>query len=88
MYLLHSMTDLNLSTVTWSINLAMPTPHVTALLRKSSAMDFLIKGREKRASECFPGGCSTEVSEAEESLEGYVCFLSILFCICSPLGYS
>lgn len=51
-----------------------PVP-VTALLRKSAAFDFLHKVREKRAAECFPGGCSTEVSETQELIEvdsGYV----------------
>ncbi|XP_076603354.1 uncharacterized protein LOC143330560 isoform X2 [Chaetodon auriga] len=43
-----------------------------ALLRKSTAMDFLQKVREKRASECFPGGCSRDVSEAGEMVEGDV----------------
>ncbi|KAK7128129.1 hypothetical protein R3I93_020664 [Phoxinus phoxinus] len=37
-----------------------------ALLRKSSAVDFL---REKRAVRCQHGGCSSEDSEAEELLE-------------------
>ncbi|TDH14163.1 hypothetical protein EPR50_G00041660 [Perca flavescens] len=40
-----------------------------ALLRKSTATDFLQKIREKRESECFPGGCSSEVSEAGELME-------------------
>ncbi|KAG7238333.1 hypothetical protein INR49_031045 [Caranx melampygus] len=52
-----------------------------ALLRKSTASDFLQKIREKRAPECFPGGCSTEVSESAELLEvdmGYVSSLSLV----------
>lgn len=40
-----------------------------ALLRKSTASDFLQKIRAKRVSECFPGGCSTEDSEAGELIE-------------------
>ncbi|XP_014022067.1 uncharacterized protein isoform X1 [Salmo salar] len=40
-----------------------------ALLRKSTAADFLRPVREKRAAECFPAGCSMEDSEAEELLE-------------------
>ncbi|CAK6955811.1 hypothetical protein EPR50_G00041660 [Scomber scombrus] len=40
-----------------------------ALLRKSTASDFLQKIRAKRTSECFPGGCSTEDSEARELME-------------------
>lgn len=54
---------------------------VIALLRKSTASDFLQKIREKRASECFPGGCSTEVIEVGELLEvdvGYVSSDSLL----------
>ncbi|TRZ02720.1 hypothetical protein DNTS_004542 [Danionella cerebrum] len=41
----------------------------TALLRKSSAVDFLKSGRERRALRCFNGGCSSEDSEAEEAPE-------------------
>ncbi|KAF4107065.1 hypothetical protein G5714_011429 [Onychostoma macrolepis] len=40
-----------------------------ALLRKSSAVDFLRSGRERRAVRCQQGGCSSEDSEAEELLE-------------------
>ncbi|KAL7837199.1 hypothetical protein SRHO_G00269100 [Serrasalmus rhombeus] len=40
-----------------------------ALLRRSSATDFLRSGRERRASRCMNGGCSSEDSEAEELLE-------------------
>ncbi|KAM4583173.1 uncharacterized protein V3H82_007031 [Fundulus diaphanus] len=40
-----------------------------ALLGKSSAYDFLQKVRERRGLECFPGGCSTEISEAEELID-------------------
>ncbi|KAG9260588.1 hypothetical protein AMEX_G26864 [Astyanax mexicanus] len=40
-----------------------------ALLRRSSAADFLRSAREKRASHCVNGGCSSEDSEAEEMLE-------------------
>ncbi|CAM4732972.1 unnamed protein product [Leuciscus chuanchicus] len=40
-----------------------------ALLRKTSAVDFLRSGREKRAVRCQHGGCSSEDSEAEELLE-------------------
>ncbi|KAL7843601.1 hypothetical protein AOLI_G00251130 [Acnodon oligacanthus] len=40
-----------------------------ALLRRSSATDFLRSGREKRAGRCVNGGCSSEDSEAEEVLE-------------------
>lgn len=57
----------------WDIN-ALPV-YVTALLRKSTATDFLQKVREKRSSECFPGGCSTEDNETGELMEvdvGYV----------------
>ncbi|TKS71448.1 Vesicle-associated membrane protein 3 [Collichthys lucidus] len=46
-----------------------------ALLRKSSATDFLQKVREKRASECFTGGCSTEIGEAGEVLEANMGFV-------------
>ncbi|XDV52064.1 hypothetical protein PO909_020842, partial [Leuciscus waleckii] len=41
----------------------------SALLRKTSAVDFLRSGREKRAVRCQHGGCSSEDSEAEELLE-------------------
>ncbi|KAI3370262.1 hypothetical protein L3Q82_025040 [Scortum barcoo] len=47
---------------------------MSSLLRKATATDFL-QIREKRSSECFPGGCSTEISEAGELVEadvGYV----------------
>lgn len=37
-----------------------------ALLRKSSAVDFLRSGRERRAVRCQQGGCSSEDSETEE----------------------
>ncbi|ROL48246.1 hypothetical protein DPX16_5640 [Anabarilius grahami] len=40
-----------------------------ALLRKSSAVDFLRSGREKRAVRCQHEGCSSEDSDAEELLE-------------------
>lgn len=53
----------------------MSPASVTALLRKSTASDFLQKTREKRASECFPGGCSTDISEVREVVDvevGYV----------------
>ncbi|KAB5536875.1 hypothetical protein PHYPO_G00112340 [Pangasianodon hypophthalmus] len=40
-----------------------------ALLRKSSAADFLRSGREKRAARCVNGDCSSENSESEEILE-------------------
>ncbi|KAF7693399.1 hypothetical protein HF521_008715 [Silurus meridionalis] len=41
----------------------------TALLRRSSAADFLKSGREKRAARCANGDCSSESSESEEILE-------------------
>ncbi|KAL0978529.1 hypothetical protein UPYG_G00171730 [Umbra pygmaea] len=53
-----------------------------ALLRKSTASEFFRPVREKRAAECFPAGCSTEDSEAEELLEAnseYGDRLKILF---------
>lgn len=37
-----------------------------ALLRKSSASEFLKGGRERRSAKCFPRGCSVESSESEE----------------------
>ncbi|KAM6947235.1 uncharacterized protein PEZ65_000919 isoform 2-T2 [Lycodopsis pacificus] len=40
-------------------------------LRKSAATDFFQKIREKRESECFPGGCSREVSEAGELMQAH-----------------
>lgn len=58
----------------WSVN-------VTALLRKSTATDFLQRVKENRAAECFPEDCSTEVGEAEELAERYVSFLLIVLCI-------
>lgn len=63
------------------MNASVSPVYVTALLRKSTAMDFLQKIRETRSSECFPGGCSTEISEAGELIEadvGYVSSLSIV----------
>lgn len=63
----------NLSAVIWEMNASV---YVIALLRKSTATNFLQKIREKRESECFPGGCSTEVDETGELMEaedgGYV----------------
>lgn len=53
----------------WDMNTSVLTLCIIALLRKSTASDFLQKIREKRASECFPGGCSSEVSESAELLE-------------------
>ena len=47
-----------------------------ALLRKSTAADFLKPVREKRAAECFPAGCSMEDSETEELLEANSHFVS------------
>ncbi|KPP62824.1 hypothetical protein Z043_118970 [Scleropages formosus] len=41
----------------------------TALLRRSSAVDFLSRARERRSARCLPGGCSVEDSETEEMLE-------------------
>ncbi|GAA6071972.1 uncharacterized protein LOC106582949 isoform X2 [Tachysurus ichikawai] len=40
-----------------------------ALLRRSSATDFLRSGRVKRAARCVNGDCSSESSESEEILE-------------------
>ncbi|KAF5904543.1 uncharacterized protein DAT39_005681 [Clarias magur] len=40
-----------------------------ALLRRSSATDFLRSGREKRAARCVNGDCSSENSESEEIQE-------------------
>lgn len=54
---------------------------VIALLRKSTASDFLQKIREKRESECFPGGCSTEVLEVGELLEVDVSYVSSILLI-------
>lgn len=43
---------------------------MAALLRKSTASDFLQKTREEEPSRCFSGGCSsTELSEAEELID-------------------
>lgn len=82
------MTDISyISAIIWEINPSVSTVHVIALLRKSTATDFLQKVREKRASECFPGGCSTEVSEAGELIETYVSSQSVVLCICSPVSY-
>ncbi|KAK1161433.1 hypothetical protein AOXY_G18967 [Acipenser oxyrinchus oxyrinchus] len=38
-------------------------------IKKSTAAEFLSKGREKRSSECYEAGCSNEESESEELLE-------------------
>lgn len=43
--------------------------YLVVLLEKSTAYDFLQKIREKRGLECFPGGCSTEIGEAEEQMD-------------------
>ncbi|KAF6735736.1 Vesicle-associated membrane protein 3 [Oryzias melastigma] len=40
-----------------------------ALIRKSTAHNFLHKIRQRRGFECSPGGCSAEVSEAGELAE-------------------
>ncbi len=67
---------MNLLTIIREINASVSPVNVTALLRKSTAADFLQKVRDKRASECFPEGCSTEDGEAEELMEvnvGYNC---------------
>ncbi|KAI4826840.1 hypothetical protein KUCAC02_030271, partial [Chaenocephalus aceratus] len=44
------------------LTLMLMIPYICegALLRKSTAMDFLQKTREKRDSECYPRGCSSE----------------------------
>ncbi|KAL7408117.1 hypothetical protein ABVT39_018587 [Epinephelus coioides] len=56
-----------------TVMLMIPYVCQGALLRKSTAMDFLQKIREKRESECFPGGCSTESGEEMEAEDvGYV----------------
>lgn len=57
------------------INAFLSNIYLAALLGKSSAYDFLQRARERRGLECFPGGCSTENSEAEELTDvnaGYV----------------
>ncbi|KAL4655953.1 hypothetical protein GN956_G6256 [Arapaima gigas] len=41
----------------------------TALLRRSSAIDFLSHLQERRSARCLVAGCSTEDSETEELLE-------------------
>lgn len=76
-FLWHRMTiyiNIHLSSRIWDIN-ALPV-YVTALLRKSTATDFLQKVREKRSSECFPGGCSTEDNETGELMEVDVSYVS------------
>lgn len=65
---------MQINSFVWSVN-------VTALLRKSTAMDFLQRVREKHAAECFPEDCSTEVDDLEELAERYVSFLLIVLCI-------
>lgn len=65
-----------LSAIIWDMNIPVSPVYAIALLRKSTATDFLQKVREKRASECFPGGCSTEVSEAGEMIEVAVEYVS------------
>ncbi|KAM8917596.1 uncharacterized protein AB9W97_002696 [Spinachia spinachia] len=52
-----------------TVMLTVPYICEGALLRKSTATDFLQKNREKRESECFPGGCSREVNEVGELME-------------------
>lgn len=68
----------------------MSPVYAIALLRKSTATDFLQKIRDKRESECFPGGCSSEVSEAGELMEaedvGYVSYLVCLLHLMSIDG--
>ncbi|KAI9521053.1 hypothetical protein NQZ68_010755 [Dissostichus eleginoides] len=53
------------------LTLMLMIPYICegALLRKSTAMDFLQKTREKRDSECYPRGCSSEASESGELME-------------------
>ncbi|KAI5607040.1 hypothetical protein C0J50_7156 [Silurus asotus] len=48
-----------------------------ALLRRSSAADFLKSGREKRAARCANGDCSSESSESEEILEANSDYVSV-----------
>ncbi|XP_078028470.1 uncharacterized protein LOC144464656 isoform X2 [Epinephelus lanceolatus] len=63
-----------------TVMLMIPYVCQGALLRKSTAMDFLQKIREKRESECFPGGCSTESGEEMEAEDvGYEESSSLLF---------
>lgn len=57
----------------------IPSVDVAALLRKSTATEFLQKVREKRAAECFPEDCSLEVGEVKEVGEEYVSFQLIAF---------
>lgn len=53
---------------------------VLALLRRSSAADFLRSDREKRAARCMNGDCSSEnSSESEEILEANSDYVSV-FC--------
>lgn len=56
----------------------IPSVNVAALLRKSTATEFLQKVREKRTAECFPEDCSSEVGEVEEVGEEYVSFQLIV----------
>ncbi len=71
------------SATIWEMNASVSPVYVTALLGKSTATDFLQKVRERRSSECFPGGCSTEISEAGELIEADVGFVSSLTIVLS-----
>lgn len=80
-HLLPHLSFVQINPPVWPVNVA-------ALLGKSTATDFLQRVKEKRAAECFPEDCSTEVGEAEELTEGYVSFkgellYSLLRCIYS-----
>lgn len=67
-------TDRDIATLLLTVGQTIPSGNVAALLRKSAATAFLQKAREKRASECSPMDCSTEVGELEEVGEDYVSF--------------
>lgn len=71
-------TELDIATHLLLVVQIIPSVNVAALLRKSTATEFLQKVREKRTAECFPEDCSSEVGEVEEVGEEYVSFQLIV----------
>lgn len=65
--------ELGIATLLLSVVQMISSVDVAALLRKSAAMEFLQKVREKRAAECFPEDCSSQVGESEEVEEVCIC---------------
>lgn len=79
-------TELEIATLLLSGVQMISSVNVAALLRKSTATEFLRKVKEKRAAECFPEDCSSEVDELEEVEE--VNTSSQLIVLCFPVVHN